>query len=202
MATPTPVSICSNALLILGDNPIASFNDGTDRARLASNLWDSTRDYVLRRHPWNCAVKRVLLAPDATPPAFDYSRQFLLPGDSLRVLSVGQQGERLDYVLEGRLILADVESLPLRYIFRNTNVATWDAMLVHAMTVVMRSLFAYPITESGNLEGLIEQVLREVLKESRAVDGQEDPGDALDDSPLYAAGFTVSSGTGLYRGAQ
>ena len=201
MATPTAVSICSNALLMLGDNPIASFDDGTDRARLASNLWDSTRDYVLRRHPWNCAVKRVLLAPDATAPEFDYSYRFLLPGDCLRVLSCGQNGERLDYVVESRYVLADVSSLPLRYIWRNESVSSWDSMLVHAMTRVMRSIFAYPVTESGSLEGLIEQELRDVLREARAVDGQEEPGFALDDSPLYAAGFIGGGSASPYRGS-
>ena len=34
----TPVTICSNALLMLGDNPIADFEEDNDRARLAANL--------------------------------------------------------------------------------------------------------------------------------------------------------------------
>ena len=65
----TKVSICSNALLLLGDKTINSLDEGTDRASLASNLYDSVRDSLLRSHPWNCAVKRVILAPDTeTPP--------------------------------------------------------------------------------------------------------------------------------------
>ena len=59
----TAVSICSNALLMLGDNPINSFDEsatpgGLDRARIADNLWPSTRNSILRSHPWNCAIKR------------------------------------------------------------------------------------------------------------------------------------------------
>lgn len=189
MSTATPVSICSNALMMLGDTPISSFDDGTDRARLASNIWPTARDYVLRRHPWNCAIKREILNPDETPPAFDYAYQFTLPGDFLRVLSIGEEGDRIPYKVEGRKILCDEPALLLRYIWLNDNPATWDSLLVWGMTQVMRAVFAYGITQSTSLEQLVETVMRDVLKQARAVDGQEDHPDALDDSPLLAARY-------------
>lgn len=188
MAT-TPVSICSNALLMLGDNPIASFDDDTDKARLASNLWPTARDFVLRRHPWNCAIKRVVLSPSTEAPAFDFAYQFAMPGDWLRTLSVGEIGEKPRYKIEGRMILMDESVCKLRYLYRNDNPATWDSMLVWAMTRVMRAVFAYPITQSGTLEQLIEAEMAQILKEARTVDGQEDEPEAFDESPLYAAGF-------------
>jgi hypothetical protein len=196
----TPVSICSNALLMLGDEPISDFDEGTDRARLAANLWESWRDHVLRRHPWNCATKRVQLAPDATAPAFDFSAQFSLPSDFLRVQSVGYEGERPRYKVEGRKLLMDGTVLNLVYTWRNEVPATWDAMLIMAMTRVMRACFSYAITQSGSLEQLVESELVAVMRDARAVDGQEDPNEALDDSPLMAARFLGSSGYNPYRG--
>src|SRR5262245_34886808 len=86
------VNICSNALLSLGAQPINDLAEDSDRARLAANLWEPVRDYVLRRHTWNCAVKRVALAPDVAAPAFDYAFQFTLPPDFMRLLSVGESG--------------------------------------------------------------------------------------------------------------
>lgn len=195
----TAVQICSNALLMLGDAPIADFNEDTDKARLASNLFPSVRDFVLRRHPWNCAIKRVVLAPDATPPEYEFNQQFSLPGDFLRVLSIGEHGERPRYRIEGRKLLMDGNSLKLRYIWRNENPATWDAMLIWAMTMVMRGVFAYPVTDSGSLEQLIENILRDILRQARAVDGQEDEAEAMDDAPLFDARF-IGSGTSRYRG--
>ena len=195
----TPVSICSNALLMLGDKPISSFEEGTDRAALAANLWETARDYVLRRHPWNCAIKRKILAPDTTAPAFDFTAQFSLPADWLRTLSVGEEGERPFYKIEGRKLLMNGSVCKLRYIYRNDVPATWDAMLVHAMTMVMKALFAYPITQSQGLEQLVESILAPILREARAVDGQEEPGDALDDSPLLDARY-MGFGSSQYRG--
>jgi hypothetical protein len=183
----TKVSICSNALLMLGANPINSLSENSDRARLAANLYDPARDYVLRSHPWNCAVKRVLLAADVEVPAFDYGAQFTLPSDWLRTLQVGAEGYELDYKTESGKILCNGTSLPLRYIWRNDNEATWDAGLVWAMTCGMRALFAYPITASASMEQLLDKALEPILKTARAVDGQDDPPQTFGDTPLLNA---------------
>lgn len=184
----TAVSICSNALLMLGDKPINSFDENTDRCRLAKNLYPNIRDYILRSHPWNCAIKRVALSPDATAPDFDYAYRFLKPGDWLRTLSVGEQGCAPEYLMEGDYILCDSNVLRLRYIFRQDE-AKWDAMLVHCAQMVMREVFAYPITASTSLEALINQVLDPILKRARAVDGQEDPPQTFGNESMFESGF-------------
>src|SRR5689334_28039 len=125
----TAVSICSNACLMLGADSINDFNEETNRAKIASNLYPQVRDAVLRSHPWNCAVARVALAPDTTAPAFDYASQFSIPDDWLRTLQVGLYGQEDDHRHEGRKILADVSVLYLRYIFRNDVEGSWDTML-------------------------------------------------------------------------
>lgn len=185
----SPVTICSNALMLVGDAPISDFDEDNDRARRAKSLWPVVRDYVLRRHPWNCAIRRVVLPPETERPEFDYSYRFTLPGDCLRVLSVGMEGERPRYKVEGRAVLMDYNVCQLRYIFRSDDVAAWDAMLVWGMTQSMRAAFAYSITQSGSLEQAIDAALRETLKQARAVDGQEDEPEAMDDSPLLAARY-------------
>ena len=101
------VSICSNALLLLGDKPIDSFDVDNDRTRLVANLYEMKRDRVLRAHSWNCATKRVILSPDTDGPPFGWGYQFTLPNDWLRTLSVGEDGQEDDYAIEGRKILMD-----------------------------------------------------------------------------------------------
>lgn len=183
----TSVSIASNALLMLGAQPINDFNEDSDRARLASNLYEPARDLLLRSHPWNCAIKRVVLSPDTDAPAFGYSYQFTLPGDWLRTLSVGDYGNEIDYRIEGRKILADDSVLKLRYIFRNDQESTWDTMLIDAMTKTMSATMAYAITQSTSKEELEFKKLEMALKQARAVDGQEDPPETLGDFRLLAS---------------
>lgn len=190
--TTSAVSICSNALLDVGAQTIASFDESSDRATIVANRWESVRDAVLRSHPWNCAVKRVILAPEVGTPAFDYAYAFALPGDWLRTLQVGEYGQEIDYKTESGTILAHVTALRLRYIWKNTEPASWDAMLVEAMTKAMASAIAYPITQSASLAQLKEQEYRDFMKQTRAVDGQDDPPEQLGDTRLFNARFGPS----------
>lgn len=185
----TKVSICSNALLLLGAKTINSLDEGSDRASLASNLYDSVRDDMLRSHPWNCAVKRVVLAADVEVPAFDYAAQFTLPSDWLKTISVGDEGYEVDYKHESGKILCDGTALSLRYIFRNEVEATWDAMLVRAMELKMAAEMAYPVTGSASMSDMMHNKLLQHMKQARAVDGQDDPPQTLGDFPLLNSRF-------------
>lgn len=183
------VSICSNALLMLGAQTINDFNEPVDRAKLASNLYETVRDDLLRDHPWNCTIKRAVLAPDAVPPAFGYDQQFELPADCLRVLEVGQGDGQIDYLIEGRHVLANATVLQLRYVYLNEVENTWDAGLVKLLTVAMAAAMAYPITQSAALQQTFEQKLEQAKRRARAIDGQEDPPQTLGNERLYASRF-------------
>lgn len=191
MATATAVSICSNALLMLGSQTINDFADqmNLDRAKMCANLYPTVRDSMLRSHPWNCAIKRVVLAPDAQAPSFGYAQSFELPSDCLRVLEVGTSGCQIDYLVEGRTIQADTTVLELRYIFRNEVESTWDANLIAVVTQAMQAKLAYPVTQSTAKQAGEEQVLEMMLKRARATDGQEDPPQTLGDERLLSARF-------------
>lgn len=185
----TAVSICSNALLMLGAQTINSFNDSAnlDRAKLCANLYPTVRNKLLRSHPWNCAVKRLLLAPDASAPVFGYSYQFQLPTDCLRVLEVGSGGAQIDYLIEGRQILTDAASIELRYVFLNTDENSWDEALVHLATLAMAARIAYAVTQSASMEQTRTQEFQMALREAKAIDGQEEPPQTLGDERLLSA---------------
>ena len=190
----TAVSISSNALLMLGDNPINSFEEsaspgGLDRARIAQNLWPSTRDAVLRSHPWNCAVKRVTLSPEATSPNFthDFAYQFILPADWLRNVEINSvNADQVDYRVEGKRLLLNSQTLYLRYIYKNTDVSTWDPMLVECCEFAMAAKMAYPITKSAAVRKEMQDTLLFYMKRARAVDGQ-------DESPAQLGSFEILS---------
>lgn len=185
------VSICSNALLMLGAQPIASFTEGSDRALLASNLYPAERKAFMRSHNWGCLTVRVNLAPMAEAPAFGYTRQFALPGDCIRLLDVGEEGETLTYRVERRRILHNGTVLPVRYI-ADLDEGDWDDAMVHAMTLRMAALFAYPITASSSMADAMAQKAKDALRDAKTTDGQEDDTQAVEHSPLldsrYAGG--------------
>lgn len=202
----TEISICSNALLRLGADPINSFDEGDtegsniQRARLASNLWPTVRRKVLRGHIWNCALKRALLSPDATAPAFGYSGRFQKPSDWLRTVSVGRDpADRLDFVSEGNYLLSNEAALPLLYVFDNDNAATYDAALVSALEIEMAAAMCYPVTKSTSLATELQALAADAMQQARAMDGQDDPPQTMGDFPLQAGRF---GGWGRIPGAR
>ena len=187
----TAVSICSNALLLLGKDPIASMTEDSDRARYCANLYPMMRDQLLRKTFWNCAIKRVLLSPDAVKPPYDYSAQFQLPSDFLRLYEVGQSGRFVtDFQLENRMILANETVLPLRYVWRNDNEDNWDAGLILTATAQMAALLAYPICQSTSLRDSMMASALDVLREAEAIDAQENPSETFgDEFPLVTGRY-------------
>lgn len=176
------VTICSNALLMLGDKTVASFSEDAARVTLASNLYPLVLLSVLRGHPWNCCGKRIVLAPDVSAPAFGlFPYQFSLPGDFIRVISVGEEGCEEDYRVELRKILGHTTALKLRYVSKVTDPNQWDALLVDVMVYAMAARMAYAITGSTSLASELRDAYRNVLSQAKAVDGQENPPETLGD---------------------
>jgi hypothetical protein len=186
----TEVSICSNALIRLGDKPIASFTESDVRATRCANLWPDVRDDILRAKPWTCAKKRVLLAPLTEGPAFGYTKAFQKPSDWLRTIQVGYDGDGTTFADESGQILADLDVLPLTYIWRNENPATWDAALVNVMTIAMAAQLAYAVTQSASVQANQMQLLEQALRRAGALSGQDDGPDELGDYDLIASRFS------------
>lgn len=181
----SPVSICSNALILLGDKPIASFTDGSRAAQVAANLYpDAKRDF-LRGHPWNAAIKRATLAPMSNAPEHGYTSQFQLPSDFLRMLEVVDGQE---FKIEGRRALANTTVLRIKYVAEIPE-DTWDAGMVSAMTMHMAALMALPITESATKAEAIAQTAERAVRRAKAIDGMEDTPDSIEDDPLYRSRF-------------
>lgn len=190
----TQVSISSNACLLLGAQPINAVEESSDRARLAASLYPTIRDATLRAFPWNCCLKRVALAPDAETPAFDWAYQFTLPSDFLKAIAVGEMGAEVEFRIEGRKLLSDTNPCYLLYVFLNDNPGTWDPGLVHVVTTAMAAAMAYPITQSAALQQTMEQKAAVVMKQAKAVDGQDDTPETLGDFRLLASRFGSNAG--------
>ena len=82
------VSVCNEALLLLGDKTISSLSDTSTEGKICNAMYDSCRQDLLRKHPWNFAIERVSLAALGAAPEFRYDYQYQAPSDCLRLLTV------------------------------------------------------------------------------------------------------------------
>ena len=129
------IEICSAALVLLGQSRINSFAE--DSTGLCDAWWDTVRKSTLRLGTWQCARKRVLLAPLATTPGFEWAYQFQIPTECLRIVSVGESGDFDNYEIENNLILSAQKSIKLRFVYDNEVTSTWDSILTEAVALHM-----------------------------------------------------------------
>jgi hypothetical protein len=191
------ITICSNALLMLGAKPIASLSDSDDdevnspldRVRLCANLYPVERLAFLRQHTWSGAIKRVILSPETTAPAFGFQSRFLRPSDWLRTIQVGQyEGYIPPYRTEGGYFLVDEAIFYLTYV-ADVDESLWDSMMIDVMTRRMAAVLAYPITRDSGQEQLKQQEYAQKLQEAKSVDGQDDPPSTVGGSILINSRF-------------
>ena len=174
----TEVSICANALRRLGDSPITSLTEDTERARLCNEFYAPAIDSVLRSHTWNFAITRATLAKSATTPAFEYAYQYPLPTDPyfLRVLKM--EFDDYEFKIEnlagqGRVLLTDEGTANIIYIAKVTDPTLFDSMFVDVLTQKLAVDLAYPITNSTTLQAQMQKVYEKKLSDARSIDSIE-----------------------------
>ena len=176
------VDCCNSALQRVGASTINSLSDNSPEARACAVAYDSNRRDELRRHSWNFAVKRVVLAPDSTAPAFDFDYQFTLPSDCLRVLR--PPTANLDWVIEGRKILTnDSATLNLRYISDVEDAAQWDASFYNVLAVAIAYDICDKLTQSNAKRSVIGQEYKDEVALAKLADALESgPEESPDDT--------------------
>ncbi|HEY7804226.1 MAG TPA: hypothetical protein VIC30_07310 [Orrella sp.] len=94
----TKLSICSDALIMLGASPLSSFTEGTDAAQICDRLYDDLKDSLVASYPWSWSFKKVQLARLTSTPVNEWKYNYSMPGDRLAgfraVFNSGQAGVR------------------------------------------------------------------------------------------------------------
>lgn len=166
MAAPSVVDVCNSALQKLGAVSITALTDNSVNARECSRAFDGNRRSEIRKHPWRFAIKRQVLSPLATPPAFDYLYQFQLPADCLRVIQPNDP--TLEWVVEGRTILTnDSNVLNLRYLADIEDPTQWDSNFYDMIAVSLAMDLCERLTTSPAKKQLLMKEYDDLLAEAR-----------------------------------
>jgi hypothetical protein len=179
------IALCSRALLRIGANTIASFDEGTAESEVAANLYPCLRDAVLSSHPWSFATAQVTLPRLAGEPLADFACAYQLPADFLRVLSAGPsgRGRGLTFRIGGSRLLCDADEVVLTYVYRPDESAFppyFDQMLIARLTAE----FCIPITESTTRAQFLFRLAEDEFRRAKLIDGQQHTPPAITDFPL------------------
>lgn len=193
------VSICSDALILLGAKPISSFNDGTDESNTADRLYPNVRDMTLSMYPWSFAYKKVKLARLITTPVNEWEYEYQLPGDRLgspraafTSQSVGARPFK-NWEILGDKLMCNEKTVVIDYPYQTPEFAM-PQYFVQLLKYMMAWHLAYPITEQESKTQYWQAVAvgsgREgYFRQAANIDGQGQPPQVIEDFSLIEARY-------------
>ena len=193
------IEICNRSLIKLGEKTILSLDDDTVVARLCNVLYAPTRDYLLRSHPWNFAIKRTEMPRNAADPVYDYAYAYKLPSDCLRVIIPSRN--MWAYGIEGDTLVTDYPSGHLKYIAQITDPNQFDVSFAEALACKLAAELAVPLTDNDSRHVNMVQLFDMSIVEARKNDAMEDgPKWITSEEWLESRRMGVSGPTGIHRG--
>jgi hypothetical protein len=202
-AGDTGVSICSDALLMLGSKAISSFNDGTDESSVCDRLYSDIRDSALVMYPWSFATKKIKLARLVTTPASVWRYEYQLPGDKLNnpravfaSSNIGANPQK-DWEIQGDKLLTNLTEVYIDYHFSVGEYAM-PQYFVQLLKYMLAWHLAMPITEQSDRAVYWQSVAvgdrnengrGGFFRTATQIDGQSKPNQVLEDYSLTAVRF-------------
>ncbi len=175
----SPVALCNRALLKIGAQPIQSFYDDRVEADLALSFFESTRDALLSAYPWRFAVTQMALPRLAVNPLADYQYAYQLPGDCLRVLSLGG----INYRRVGNTLHSNADVPIMDYIFRPDDEMA-PAYFEQILIARLAAEFCLPLTENTSRAEMLFRLAENEFERAKRIDAQQDTPRALEDFNL------------------
>ena len=173
------IEIISNAMILIGANPISDLSEGTE-GLVASSLYENSYRGLLASHSWRFATKKAQLARLTAAPLNEFKYQYQLPSDLVVVFKV-QDGT--DYEIYGDKLYSDQQEVYIDYRYRVPETLLPD---YYALTLqfLLAAQFAIPITDNSQRAQVYQGLYEDQLKRAKNIDSSSRPQDAIVDNPL------------------
>jgi len=147
------VSICNDALLLLGAEGITSFTDGTTAGSLCNSFYSRVKNLTLSMYPWSFSLAKRELTQDSGSPTTEWTYQYLLPGDlithvprAVRTSSAAGAAEFKDWDINGFYLMTDATTIFIDY-QKDVAEASLPAYFVQLLIYQMTWHLAEPVTD-------------------------------------------------------
>lgn len=178
----TEVSICNQALALLGETRILTLDDDSRQAGACKDTYTPTRDALLEEiNPQFSRTAARLLAEVEVPPVW-YTHSFPLPPDTLNVWWCGPsdvsnrqltEWERVGNRVWARVTASDQDHAFIWYTRRVEDAQQFTPTFGDMLAARLAAELAYPLTESGQRYDLAWRVYERKLALHQASDGQQ-----------------------------
>lgn len=159
----TALTVCSDSLILLGANPISSFNEGTDSANVCDRIYPGVKKSTLQAYPWAFSFKKSRLARTINTPVNSYKYEYVLPSDRLGTIRKAYYSDDVgassfvEWEIQGDKLLTNAESVVVDYQY----VVTEDVMpsyFVQLLKYMMAWHLSEPITDQVSKTQYWQQV--------------------------------------------
>ena len=169
------IDICSRALILIGANPITSFQDATTEANVAVNVYEDVARAALLNSRFRFATNQEKLPLLSSVPTgrFDVAHQ--LPTDLLMLHAVTVNDNPIEYSVYGDKVFSDsatTDELIADYTFR-ANEKTWPSYFTLAVEYSLAIIFATSIARDSSLATLMQTQAERMMAKARNLDSQQ-----------------------------
>jgi hypothetical protein len=170
----TKFDICAQALIMIGAQPITSFEDGTTEAIACANLYENTVRDQLSRYRWRFSVGQVQLSRLVTAPSTKWDAAYQLPADCLQLMTVLVNGNPVRFDRYEDRVFCDASEADVVYlegVFR-IDESYWPPYFVTLVTYAMAAILAQSVGAQENLAMMFDQKAVRQGAISRNIDAQ------------------------------
>lgn len=171
----TPVDLCSRALILIGAEPISSFEDGTTEALVSVNMYEDVIRTSLVNTRWRFATNQAILNLLTAVPTGRYDRAYQLPSGYLMVHTATVEDNIIDYQIYGDKLFADTsasDTVILDYTFRASELE-FPSYFTIAVEYALAMVFATSIARDASLAALMEKQATNAMAKARSLDSQQ-----------------------------
>ncbi|MCM0018810.1 MAG: hypothetical protein NBV67_02350 [Tagaea sp.] len=175
MTGQTPFRICSQALIQIGANAIASFDDGTTESTVAGQVYEPTVAALLSLPRWTFAKRwKSPLERKPGTPAGRGSAQYHLPADMLAMGGLFDSARNpVDFTIgEGTIVTLSEGDWTAEYTYRAPE-SVWPPLFAQAVVSELAGIFALAVARNQSLgDAWTKRHLNVDLPRARTVDAQ------------------------------
>jgi hypothetical protein len=174
----TKVDICARALIMIGAQPISSFDDGSTEALVASNIYENITQSILCRHRWRFSTEQQQLSLLAAAPTGRYEYAYQLPTspDLLQLNTITVADVPIEYARYGDKIFVNgydsQSALIADYIFRQDE-SEFPAYFKLGLEYTLASIFAGSVARDAAMIQQFSTLAERQILIAKNTDSQE-----------------------------
>ena len=171
----SPVAVCSRALILVGAEPITSFDDGNNEALIASNMYEDVARSSLLNTRWRFSTNQAVLNRLSDAPTGRFDAAYQLPSGWLMTHVVTVNDTPIEYQTYGYKLFcneAASSELVLDFTYR-ADEQGWPSYFTIAVEYELASVFAVSLARDQSLAQLMSQQAATSMMRARNLDAQQ-----------------------------